>query len=105
MRILMTIVMVIAAVVVLVGILHLPIRYYTFLRIVVCAASVAVVVAELKQGSTGWAVVFMLIGLLFNPIAPVYLHNKPLWQKIDFITGVLFLVKAFLYHSPKATEK
>ena len=33
-----------------------------------------------------------IIGILFNPIIPVYLHSKILWTVIDIITAVWFII-------------
>jgi predicted membrane protein len=73
----------------------LPIGYYTFLRIVVTIGSVAVIVKEFENGLGFWAIAFGLIAILFNPIIPVYLHDKELWMPIDIISALLFLIKSF----------
>lgn len=77
------------------GIAELPIGYYTLLRIVVTGGAVMVIMTEFKEEFTFWMIAFGLIGILFNPIIPVYLHDKEVWGGIDFVVGVLFVIKAF----------
>jgi len=71
----------------------LPIGYYTFLRIVVTIGAVVVIVKEFENGLGFWVISFGLIAILFNPIIPVYLHDKEIWAPIDIIAGILFLIK------------
>lgn len=75
--------------------LDLPIGYYTFLRIVVTIGAVVVVGSEYKEGIGAWVILFGLVAVLFNPLIPVYLHDKAVWMPIDLVCGILFLVKAF----------
>jgi hypothetical protein len=67
-----------------------PYGYYTFLRWVVCLS--AIVVAWVAWHSRAqWATwVFVVVAVLFNPIAPVYLERST-WQPIDVICGIGFL--------------
>ena len=73
----------------------LPIGYYTFLRIVITIGAVAVIINEFEGEVTPWIVVFGIIGVIFNPIIPVYLHDRELWAVIDVVAAVLFGIKAF----------
>jgi hypothetical protein len=86
----------ICAAVLFIGIANLPVGYYTFLRIVVTVGSVMVFYREIRHGFNFWVIIFGLLAVLFNPIIPVYLNEKSAWIPIDFIAGVLFLVKTFM---------
>ena len=77
------------------GLIDLPIGFYTFLRIVVTIGSVAVVVTEFENGINFWVITFGLIAILFNPLIPVYLNNKSAWVPIDIIGGIIFVIKSF----------
>lgn len=77
------------------GLIDLPIGYYTLLRIVVTIGSVAVVVKEFENGLNFWVITFGLIAILFNPLIPVYLNDKSAWMPIDFIGGIIFVIKSF----------
>ena len=72
----------------------LPIRYYTFLRIFVFIVSIACVYEEyrLSRDLTPWGIVFCVVGILFNPIFPIYLGKRLLWMPIDIIAAILFFV-------------
>ena len=77
-----------------IGLMDLPIGYYTFLRIVVTIGSVAVVLTELENGLNFWVITFGIIAILFNPFIPIYLNDKSDWILIDIFGGILFIIKA-----------
>lgn len=78
-----------------IGLIDLPIGYYTLLRIVVTIGSVAVVLTELENGLSFWVITFGLLAIVFNPLIPVYLNNKSAWMLIDAIGGIIFGIKSF----------
>lgn len=78
-----------------IGIINLPIGYYTLLRIIVTIGSVAVVVSEYEKGLNFWVITFGLIAILFNPLIPIYLNEKSAWIPIDIIGGIIFVIKSF----------
>ncbi|MCZ2223431.1 MAG: hypothetical protein LC122_07350 [Chitinophagales bacterium] len=65
-----------------------PYSYYILLRWIVCGTSLfsGWVFSEIKQHNWAWA--FFIIGILFNPIIPVYL-DKTSWVLIDLISAAL----------------
>lgn len=75
------------------GIADLPIGYYTLLRIVVFISSCLVAMGSYAQGDkiNLRVILFAVIALLFNPLSPIYLHDKEAWSVIDAITGVLYV--------------
>jgi hypothetical protein len=74
---------------------NLPIGYYTFLRISVFIGAFFVIMNYKNKGVSLWQILFGLIGILFNPIFPIYLHSKQTWTFIDLACGLLFFIKAF----------
>lgn len=78
------------------ALVNLPIGYYTMLRIVVTIGATAIVIKEFEDGLNIWVIVFGLIAILFNPILPIYFHNKAIWTPIDLVSGILFIVKLFI---------
>ncbi len=78
-----------------IGLIDLPIGYYTLLRIVVTIGSVAVVVSEFENALNFWVITFGLIAIVFNPLIPIYLNDKSAWMPIDIICGILFVIKSF----------
>ena len=78
-----------------IGLMDLPIGYYTLLRIAITIGSVAVVVTELENGLNFWVITFGIIAIIFNPFIPIYLNDKSVWVPIDIFGGILFLVKSF----------
>lgn len=83
------------AVILIIGLMNLPIGYYTFLRIAVTIGAVAVIYRELREEFTLWVILFGLIAILFNPVFPVYLHSRSVWRVIDLLAAIPFLLKAF----------
>ncbi len=80
-----------------------PYGYYQLLRFVVCGAG-AYVAYTAYQWQKMWAVwMFGFIALLFNPLIPIHLSRK-IWQPIDVVCAILFIVMAFVLKNP-AEEK
>ena len=77
------------------GLIDLPIGFYTLLRIVVTIGSVAVVVTEYENGLNFWVITFGLIAIVFNPLIPIYLNDKSAWIPIDIFSGIIFVIKSF----------
>lgn len=82
----------------LVAIGNHPYSYYQFLRwsiLIIAGYSAYLAYNKLKMG---WAWVFGIIALLFNPIFPFYLQ-KETWQFIDVVVAVIFSVSIFSKNS------
>ena len=79
-----------AMVVSLFSILPLDIGFYTFTRIVISISSVVGVLALRKKDNGAW-IVFALLAILYNPIIPVYLHEKELWTVVNASTALAFV--------------
>jgi hypothetical protein len=91
----MKILLLICAGLLFVGLMDLPIGYYTLLRIIITIGSVLVVVSEYQNGLNFWIISFGLIAILFNPLMPIYLNSKSAWMPIDIIGGIIFIIKSF----------
>jgi hypothetical protein len=78
------------------AIFKLPIGYYTFLRIVVTIGAIIAIVNESKNGIIFWIIAFGITAILFNPIIPIYLHDKSIWIPIDILVALLFIANALL---------
>jgi len=85
----------------LIAIARLPIGFYTFLRLAVTICSIVIIISEAKKGTTFWIIVFAIIGLVFNPVIPVYLYKKSLWMLIDLLTAATFIVYGLTYKISK----
>jgi hypothetical protein len=82
---------------------NFPIGFYTFLRIVVTIGAVSIICFELQKGISIWTLLFGLIAILFNPLLPIYLHEKSAWLPFDIICGIIFLIKTFLLNTKLKT--
>ena len=91
----MKVVPIIAAVLLFIALLNLPIGYYRFMRIGVTIASILLIRHEIEKGINIWVVLFGVITIIFNPFLPIYLGSKSTWIPIDIITGVIFLAYFF----------
>ncbi|MCX5633326.1 MAG: hypothetical protein NTW93_06615 [Phycisphaerae bacterium] len=83
----------------LLALADLPYGYYQLLRFVVCG--VAVYIAYMAYTwQKMWAVwLFAFIAILFNPLVPIH-FSRELWQVLDFICAILFIVSLFVVHLP-----
>ena len=80
---------------IILGIALLPITggFYTLVRI---AITIGAVIAAFQNSSNGiniWSIMFGIVAILFNPIIPVYLHDKGAWIMIDIIAMILFIIQ------------
>ena len=71
-----------------------PYNLYILLRWAICISASVVAYGFYKSSLQGWALVFVAIGLLFNPLIPVYLA-KSSWVLIDFISAIVFFLSAY----------
>lgn len=85
-----------AAILLVVGCLRLPIGYYIFLRITVFFVSIVLILVNREKGFSVANIVTILLGILFNPIIPVYLHNKTTWIAIDALAAAWFAYLAII---------
>jgi hypothetical protein len=84
---------------------HLPVGFYTLLRILVTIGTIYIICAEVQKGITISTILFGLIAILFNPLLPIYLLDKSAWVPFDLISGIIFLIKAFLVNGKLKHEK
>jgi hypothetical protein len=82
-----------AAFVALISIFPFDTGFYTFTRIVLSLSAICAVFKLLPQNDGTW-IPFALLGVLYNPIIPVYLNDKEPWIVINLITAIGF---AWLY--------
>ncbi len=81
-----------------------PYGYYQLLGFVVCGVSVYVAFTAYDWQKM-WAVwLFGFVALLFNPLIPIHL-SRELWQPIDVICAILFIVIAFVLKKPTEGKK
>ena len=67
-----------------------PYGYYTFLRWITCISSI-LVAFQAFENNIDWAkVVFIVIAILFNPLAPIYL-SRSIWIPLDIVTAIFFI--------------
>jgi len=67
-----------------------PYGYYTFLRWITCISSILVAFQAFEKNIDWAKVVFVIIAILFNPLAPIYL-SRSIWIPIDIITAILLI--------------
>jgi len=67
-----------------------PYGYYTFLRWITCISSILVAFQAFEKNIDWAKVVFIIIAILFNPLAPIYL-SRNIWIPIDVITAIIFI--------------
>jgi len=76
--------------------------YYVFLRWIVCGSSIYSGWVFFKTDKSNWSWFLFIIGIVFNPIMPLYL-DKLLWQMIDIFSAVLMFMS--LKVIPKKTNE
>ena len=85
--------LIIAAAMLLIATMPLPIEFYTLLRIVVCGAAAysSYCFFENKNSQTG--LILVLIAIVWNPLIPIYLYDKFIWILLDISAAIyMFLL-------------
>ena len=73
-----------------------PYGYYTLLRFVVCGVGAyGVYFSSEIIISKGWAWIFGIIAILFNPIIPIHL-DRDTWAVIDVAVAVILGASIFM---------
>ena len=80
---------------IILGIALLPIAggFYTLVRIAITIGAVIAAFQNSSNGINTWSIMFGIVAILFNPIIPVYLHDKGAWMMIDIIAMILFIIQ------------
>ena len=80
---------------IILGIALLPITggFYTLVRIAITIGAVIAAFQNSSNGINTWSIMFGIVAILFNPIIPVYLHDKGAWMMIDIIAMILFIIQ------------
>jgi hypothetical protein len=71
-----------------------PYGFYTFLRIVVFAISIYMVINLIQSDLIGFAWGYGFIGFLFNPLIPFHL-GRDIWLIVNWITLGFFVYSIF----------
>jgi hypothetical protein len=72
-----------------------PYAYYQILRWIVSIAAAFSAIQFHENERQGWMWVFIVIAILFNPIAPIYM-NKTSWQPLDLMGAFVFCSALFV---------
>jgi len=67
-----------------------PYGYYILLRWITCTTSILVAFQAFEKNIDWAKVVFIVIAILFNPLAPIYL-SRSIWIPLDIITAIFFI--------------
>jgi hypothetical protein len=87
----------------LLAVLPLPYAYYTLLRWVVTAVSGYCIFLSYEDKSMGWAFVFAILAILFNPLVPFYM-DKSSWMIFDIVAAGLFGFNGFISNEERINE-
>ncbi len=70
-----------------IAILPMPYSYYLYLRIAIMLGVIYLLVSDWKINDDKTKGILIVIGVLFNPFAPLHI-TKWVWIIIDFIAGM-----------------
>ncbi|MHC4541140.1 MAG: DUF6804 family protein [Planctomycetota bacterium] len=95
---------IIAAIILLFALAPWPYGYYQLLRFVVCGAALYIAFMAYNWQKIWAAWPFGFIAIVFNPLIPIHL-SREIWQPIDVICAILFIVIAFTMIKPEKREE
>ena len=79
----------VGALISLIALLPFPVEFYTFTRITISLCSAYAAFGFYKEDHNVW-IVFALVTVLYNPILPIYLYDRSLWQVLNVLTALVF---------------
>ena len=94
---------IIAAIMLFLALAPWPYGYYQLLRLVVCGVAVYIALMSYNCRKVWATYLFGFIAVLFNPLYPIHL-SRELWQPIDVICGVLFILIAIVIIAPETSS-
>lgn len=80
----------IAALFLFVGIFSWPYVFYQLLRLGIFLVSIFFAYNLYESKKRSQALVFLILGIVFNPFVPLYL-SKPVWIVIDIVSALIYL--------------
>jgi hypothetical protein len=80
--------LIIAAAMLIVATLPLPIEFYTLLRIVVCGAAAYSAYCFFDNKNSQAGLILVLIAIVWNPLIPIYLYDKFIWILLDISAAI-----------------
>jgi hypothetical protein len=93
-----------SAILLLVALGRNPYDFYTIMRWIVCGVSVYSVFVEFERKRTAWAWAFVVMGMGFNPIAPVHLSRET-WAPIDAIAAGILIMSVIVSRRTKEMRR
>ena len=85
--------LIIAAAMLLIATMPLPIEFYTLLRIVVFGAAAYSAYCFFENKNSQAGLILVLIAIVWNPLIPVYLYDKFIWILLDISAAIyMFLL-------------
>jgi len=85
----------ISSILLILAITDLPYGYYTLLRWIITCSSIFYIFISASYNIVSTLILHAIIGILFNPIIPVYL-SREIWLPIDIIVGFIYLISMII---------
>lgn len=84
---------IIASVLLLLSFFDFPYAYFALLRWVVTAVAIyyGYFLYTTQKDKITWFWGLVVIAILFNPITPIYLYSKTIWNVIDIVTAIFLI--------------
>jgi hypothetical protein len=88
---------IVPAILLVIAVARLPYGYYTFTRIVTCGAAILIAVIGFKDrpSVSVWAILMVLIAILFNPLLAIRL-DRATWFYLDLGAAIIFISHLFM---------
>ena len=88
------------------ALLSLPIWYYDFLRVAVCAAAIGLIYVQVSNDNafSAWVVALGALAILHNPILPVYIGDRGIWRVLNLLSVGVFLAHCYAFRRMVSTR-
>jgi hypothetical protein len=73
-----------------------PYSYYQLLKVVATATFVFGVYCAISWKKTGWAWIFGMLAVVFNPLISIAL-GRQIWNVVDVVVAAFLLISLFMF--------
>ncbi len=78
---------------------YFPFVYYQMMNWIAFGAALTTVWQTYKQNNLWFSWFFVLVAVVFNPLAPLYI-NQNLWRIVDIVGAALFALAIIFVNEP-----
>jgi hypothetical protein len=85
-----------SSVVVVIGFMRLPYGFYALLRFALCLTAITGIARATEKKSRSLLWPLAVCAILYNPVLPIHLYSKGIWEVLNTLTIGLFWLAVYM---------